>query len=193
MQSMNFGKMFGKIAPGMCRLSMNGVAIKTQDGYKAYDVDTGNLVNCQDFVFDIGEDMFFIIPTNDVKKGDIILANGKPACVIEAAPNEIKAFSYETSTLITLVPEKYIFFGNTYFYSKIVSIFGNVTKGMKIDQMMPLMMMSEMMKDSNDSGFAKMLPMAMMMNGGLNFGEMFSGIFNLGEEMGLKKEEEEGK
>ena len=75
--------MFGKVASGMCRVSMNGdIAIKTSQGYKTYDVETGHLLNCDNFAFDIGSDFFFIIPTNKVNKGDIILAGGKPRCVI---------------------------------------------------------------------------------------------------------------
>lgn len=34
-----FNGMFGKVANGMCRLSMNGeVAVKTSDGYKTYNI-----------------------------------------------------------------------------------------------------------------------------------------------------------
>ena len=67
--------LFGKVASGMCRVSMNGdIAIKTSQGYKTYDVKTGHLLNCDNFAFDIGSDFFFIIPTNKVSKGDIILA-----------------------------------------------------------------------------------------------------------------------
>lgn len=52
--------MFGKIQPGMCRLGMNGeVAVKTNNGYKTYNLKTGRLVNCSNFVFDIGEDFSF--------------------------------------------------------------------------------------------------------------------------------------
>lgn len=58
----------------MCRLSMNGgIAVKTNGGYKTYNIKTGKLTNCSNFVFDIGEEFFFIIPTNKVEKGDIIL------------------------------------------------------------------------------------------------------------------------
>ena len=42
-----FNGMFGKIAPGMCRLSMNGgIAVKTDNGYKTYNFYgiSGNLV-----------------------------------------------------------------------------------------------------------------------------------------------------
>ena len=83
----NMGNMmngcFGKVASGMCRISMNGeIAIKTSNGYKTYDVENNHLVNCDSFAIDVGSDFFFIIPTNKVSKGDIILAGGKPCCVI---------------------------------------------------------------------------------------------------------------
>ena len=75
--------MFGKVGTGMCRLSMSGgIAVKTSNGYKSYNVKTGRLTNCDNFAFDIGQDFFFIIPTNKVTAGDIIFANGKPKCVI---------------------------------------------------------------------------------------------------------------
>lgn len=52
--------LFGKIANGMCRISMDGkIAIKTSGGYKTYDVETGHLMNCDSFVLDIANDFFF--------------------------------------------------------------------------------------------------------------------------------------
>ena len=73
--------MFGKVAPGMCRLSMNGgIAVKTNNGYKSYNMKTGRLTNCDSFVFDIGEEFFFVIPTNKAEPGDILLVGGKPKC-----------------------------------------------------------------------------------------------------------------
>ena len=168
-----FNGMFGKIAPGMCRLGMNGkVAIRTSNGYKSYDINTGKLTNCNSFVFDIGEDFFFVIPTNSVKRGDIILADGKPRMVLETGKNEIKTFCYEDSTISTIVPERHMFMGNTYFYGKIVSIFGNSfgkKGGMK--SMMKYMMFSEMMKGNGTSGMSNMVPMMFMMNG--DMGDMF--------------------
>ena len=80
--------MFGKVAPGMCRLSMNGgIAVKTGNGYKTYNMKTGRLTNCDSFVFNIGEEFFFVIPTNKAEPGDILLVAGKPKCVIEAEKN----------------------------------------------------------------------------------------------------------
>ena len=172
-----FNGMFGKIASGMCRLSMSGkMAIKTSQGYKTYDVKTGRLTNCDSFVFDIGEDFFFLIPTNHLVKGDVILAGGKPRCVIEVKDNEIKTFCYEDSTISTIVPEHHVFMGKTYFYGKIVSLFnfGGKDKGMK--NMMKYYMMSEMFKGGNPStnSMSNMLPMMMFMNG--NMGDMFDGL-----------------
>ena len=167
-----FNGMFGKIKPGMCRISMDGeIAIKTSSGYKTYNVKTGRLVNCDSFAFDIGEDWFFIVPTNKVQKGDIILAGGRPRCVIDITDNAIQAFCYEDGTIGTIVPEHHVFMGKQYFYGKIVSMFGNMMNEKNgMGNIMKYMMMSEMLKgNNNNSGFAGMLPMMMMMNGGFNF------------------------
>lgn len=184
--------MFGKIAPGMCRLSMSGgIAVKTSGGYKSYNVKTGRLTNCNSFVFDIGEEFFFVIPTNKVEVGDIILIGGKPKCVIEAEKNKLTVINYEDSTIDTVLPERHVFMGNTYFYGKIVSMFGNDFTGGKkgMNKMMSYMMMSEMMKGSSGTtGGNSMFPMMMLMNGG-NMGGMFEGMFDF-EETDEESEEE---
>lgn len=179
--------MFGKVAPGMCRLSMSGgIAVKTSDGsYKSYNLKTQRLTNCSNFVFDIGEDFFFVIPTNKVEKGDIILVSGKPKCVIGVEDNQIKVINYEDSTIDTILPERHIFMGNTYFYGKIISMFGqDVFKGKKgTNKIMQYMMMSEMLKGNNSSnnGMSSMLPF-MLMGNSSGFGDMFSGMFDLDTE-----------
>ena len=95
-----FNGMFGKLGPGMCRLTMNGkIAVKTSGGYKSYNVTTGRLTNCSNFVFNIGDDFFFIIPTNKVDVGDIILVKGKPQCVIEVDQKTLKVMNYEDMTI----------------------------------------------------------------------------------------------
>ena len=186
--------MFGKVAPGMCRLSMSGgIAIKTSNGdYKSYNVKTGRLTNCNSFVFDIGEDFFFVIPTNKVEKGDIILVGGKPRCVVEAEKNKITAINYDDSTIETILPERHVFMGETYFYGKIISMFGSdVFNGKKgTNKILKYMMMSEMMKGNNgNSGMGNMLPM--MMLGGDNFGNMFDGMFDLDMDTAADDEENE--
>ena len=183
--------MFGKIAPGMCRLSMNGeIAVKTNTGYKTYNLKTGRLTNCSNFVFDIGEDFFFLIPTNKVTKGDIILVAGKPKCVVDVADNKITVINYEDSTVDTILPERHVFMGNTYFYGKIVSMFGNNFKGKKggMSNIFKYMMMSEMMKGGT-SNMSGMLPLMMMGNGG--FENMFDGMFDFDIEDEAEEIEEE--
>lgn len=181
--------MFGKVASGMCRVSMNGdIAIKTSQGYKTYDVETGHLLNCDNFAFDIGSDFFFIIPTNKVSKGDIILAGGKPRCVIDVKKNAIETFCYEDSSITTIVPEHHMFMGKTYFYGKIVSMFGNAMKSEKgMGNMMKMMLMSQMFGGGNKSTYStsgtdmsQMLPMMMLMNGGMD--SMFDGMFDFGND-----------
>ena len=178
--------MFGKVGSGMCRLSMNGgIAVKTNGGYKTYNIKTGKLTNCSNFVFDIGEEFFFIIPTNKVEKGDIILVNGKPRCVIEADKTKITVINYEDSTIETVLPERHVFMGNTYFYGKIVSMFGSdIIKGKKgTNNIFKYMMLSQMMKGDNGStgmmngngGMSSILPLMMM---GGNMGDMFDGMFD---------------
>lgn len=174
--------MFGKIAPGMCRLSMSGgIAVKTSTGYKSYNVKTSRLTNCNNFVFDIGEEFFFVIPTNKVEVGDIILISGKPKCVIEADKNKLTVINYEDSTIDTVLPERHVFMGNTYFYGKIVSMFGSDFTGGKkgMNKMMSYMMMSEMMKGNGANNMGGMFPMMMLMNGGM--GNMFEGMFDFEE------------
>ncbi len=188
---MNFNGMFGKIGEGMCRLSMDGgIAIKTSSGYKTYNIKTNRLTDCTNFVFDIGEECFFLIPTNKVSKGDIILVAGKPKCVIEADKNKITVINYEDSTIDTILPERHIFMGNTYFYGKIVSMFGDsFSKKNGMNKIMSYMMMSEMMKGkgANGNGMSNLLPL-MMMSGGKN---MFEDMFNFDIDEDETEESEE--
>ena len=180
----SLNKLLGPIAPGMCRLSMNGdIAVKTSSGYKSYNIKTGRLVNCDSFVFDIGEDFFFVIPTNKVEAGDIILVAGKPKCVIEVEKNKITVINYEDSTIDAILPERHVFMGNTYFYGKIVSMFGgNLMKGKKgPNKIMQYMMLTNMLKNTSGNGangVNSMLPFMMM---GGNMGDMFDGMFDSDE------------
>ena len=184
-----FNGLFGKLGKGMCRLSMNGeIAVKTSDGYKTFNHKTGRLVNCQNFVFPIGEEFFFCIPTNKVRKGDIILVKVKglpqPKCVIEASKDKITAINYEDNTVETLLPERHIFMGNTYFYSKIVSMFGDTSK--IVDKgngkIFKYMMMSEMLKgdgSGSSNPMSAMLPMMLLGGGDTNiFGDMLNFDFD---------------
>ena len=204
-----FNGMFGHLGAGMCRLGINGdMAVKTSNGYKTYNVKTGSLTNVTQFCFDIGQEFFFVMPTTKARKGDILLIDGHPKCVIENNNNKtIKVMDYENSAIQEIVPERHIFMGQTYFYRKIVSMFGsgNFLKGSKgMNKMMKLMMMKEMFGGmfgkSGDTGnaFASMLPMMLMGNmfGGDkdsefgNFSEMFDLDFDSDDETDDKNTDE---
>ena len=193
----NFNGMFGRIENGMCRLTMTGnIAVKTSNGYKSYNVKTGRLTNCTNFCFNVGEEFFFVIPTNKVAVGDIILVNRRPNCVTKVEKNQITVINYENSTIETIVPERHVFMGNTYFYGKIVSMFGDNFMGKKDagNKMLQYMMMSEMFKGMNGNGnnsnqMSNMFPMMMMFGG--NMKDMFSGMFNFFDNDTADEEDEE--
>jgi hypothetical protein len=173
-----FNGMFGKVASGMCRLTMNGnIAVKTSDGYKSYNVERKRLTNVNNFCFNIGDEMFFVIPTNKVQVGDIILVKGKPKCVVSATKECINVIDYESSEMRQVIPERHIFMGSTYFYGKIVSCFGNMfSNGKGLKNVVKMMMLSQLGgKDSGMGGLGQMMAMSMMMGDG---GNMFSDMFN---------------
>ena len=172
-----FDKMFngvmGKIAPGCCRLGMNGrIAIRTTDGYKTYDPKTGNVTNCSNFVLDVADDLFMVIPTRKLNPGDIVLINGKPMYILEVkAKNRVEAMNYEDSTIQTVIPERHAIMGRR-FYGKIVSLLGSgfgKGKGGFFKNMLKLKMMGSMLSggDSTAAGFGgNGLAMMMLMGNG---------------------------
>ena len=182
-----FDGLFGKVQAGFVRIDVNGnVAVKTQNGYKSYSLATGNLINCDQFVFDVGEEFFFVIPTNNVKPGDIILANGRsgkrtPKCVIDVAKTYITVINYEDAVVENIVPERHFFMGDTFFYGKIVSLInvngGNGTN--PIENVLKFKMMGELLNGKGFGGsggdfMSTMLFMNMMGGGNNNFSNMFN-------------------
>ncbi len=178
-----FNGICGKVQAGMCRLTMNGnIAVKCSGGYKTYNIKKGRLTNVTNFCFDIGSDFFFVIPTCKVAKGDIILVDGKPKCVIEKQKDKdvITVIDYESSEIRQLVPERHVFMGSVYYYGKIVSMFGSSFKnGKGMGNMFKMMMFSQMMNGkTSGSGLGdmgSMMAMSMMMGGE---GNMFGGLFD---------------
>ena len=195
-----FSGMFMKVQKGMCMLSPCGIAVKTSAGYRSYNVKTGKLRNCDNLVFSFGDGLFFVIPSVKVKPGDIILNGGKPACVREAGRDSIEVINYETSVVETILPERHVFMGNTWFYGKIVSLFGDGSsicgKG-SVAKMMKFMMMSSLFGDAGagtdagiDTGISTgsgalaaqntgnmnlLLPLMLMKSGG--FDDLFGNLF----------------
>lgn len=183
-----FNGVMGKIKNGCCRLAINGrIAIKTSDGYKTYDPKTGNVTNCSNFVSDVCDDMFMVIPTRKLKPGDIVLINGKPMYILEIkAKNRVEAMNYEDSTIQTVIPERHVIMGRR-FYGKIVSLVGSGLGGGKggfFKNMLKLKMMSAMMGGNNNNsstnsmfGGNNALPMMMLMGNGSMDG-LFDGLMD---------------
>jgi len=137
---------FRKVQPGKCRLALNGkIAIETSGGYKTFSSKTKTLTNCSNFVTDIGDELFYVIPTAKVRPGDIILIGGLPRCVISTESNMVTVMTYETGCIEQILPERQMFMGSIFFFSKIVSptlgMFGSKNK---MNGMLKMMMLSDL-------------------------------------------------
>lgn len=179
----SFNGMFGKIGPGMCRITADGrIAVKCGSNYKTYNVDKETLTNVTNFCFNIGDEMFFVIPTTKAAVGDILLIGGKPKCVTKVDKKKLTVIDYESAEEKTIVPERHVFMGSTYFYGKIVSMFGNsFKKGKGLGNIMKMMMISQMMGGGNNSSngfnFGQMMAYSMFF-GGDKEGSPFEGMFD---------------
>ena len=85
-----------------------------------------------------------------------------------------------------MVPERHVFMGSTYFYGKIISMFGDsFKKGKGLGNVMKMMMMSQMLGGNTGGqqqgllggGMGQMMAMSMFMGGSNPFEGMFD--FNL--------------
>ena len=189
---------FGRIDDyddGLVRLGMNGqmaIRVGYNGEYKYYDAKKKRLVNCNNFTFNFGSEFFFVVPTNNVKTGDIILINGEPAYVLEPETNgEIKILYFEDSSIKHILPERYLFLGDTYMYSKIISLLGN--KRFDKNTMMKFMMMKSLFGRGDDGensmfggGMNPMMlmmmteesnPLANMFENMFDFSDMTNGLF----------------
>ena len=181
-----FGGMFGPVPKGDCRLGLNGlIAVNVNTGgaprYKTYDVESGTLTNCSDFALEM-DGSFFLLPTMSVRRGDIILSDGGPCCVIESGKTAIRVFSYQRGTIEEMVPEHHIFMGKSYCYAKIVSPLANMMKGKGgMNRAIRLMMLSRMFQGGEGEERGMGNPMMWMLlaggEGGL-LGDLFEGCMD---------------
>lgn len=180
-----FKGMFGPIEAGKCKLGMNGkIAIKTPNGYKTYDAKKNRLTNVGSFAFDMFN-MFWLIPTNTLQVGDIILMQKGdrrvPRFVIKVDNGIITALDYEDNELKQVLPERHILMGKVFFYAKIWCPFkGMASNGNMFGQMFKMQLMSQMMNGMMNGGNVAdavnpmgnmgqmfMMPMMMQMMGGM--------------------------
>lgn len=180
--NMNLNKMFGDLQIGKLEnnklaISPFGLAIKTQNGYVVYDLETNEAKNVGDLVFN-DFSYIYLFPTAELKVGDIIMNNGK-FVVITSVEEGIKAVDVAEGTEITMITTKNIF--GMKLYVKAYNLMGNMTNkdGDIGSNMMQMMMMQEMMSGGiGGSGKSNLMEMMMMMQlmggkGGNPFDQMF--------------------
>lgn len=188
-----FKGMFGPIEAGKCKLAMNGkIAIKTPNGYKTYDAKKNRLTNVGSFAFDMFN-MFWLIPTNTLQVGDIILMQKGdrrvPRFVIKVDDGVITALDYEDNEIKQVLPERHILMGKVFFYAKIWCPFkGIASSGNMFGQMFKMQLMSQMMGGMMNGGnvadavnpmgnFGQLFMMMNMFGGGKDSGNPFAAIF----------------
>ena len=189
----------GRVAPDCIRFDMHGnIAVKTSNGYKAYSMKSNRLINCNNFAFDIGNDFFFIVPTANVVKGDIILANGKngkqtPKCVLAVNDGYITVINYEDSVIEQIVPERHVLMENFYFFNKIVSLINFNGENGGVNNLLKFKILSDMLGNKSKSeemnlgnnGMGTIATMALLGGGfGGNGSNAFNGLtdmFNFNE------------
>ena len=170
-----FKGMFGPIEAGKCKLGMNGkIAIKTPNGYKTYDAKKNRLTNVGSFAFDMFN-MFWLIPTNTLKVGDIILMQKGdrrvPRFVIKVDNGIITALDYEDNELKQVLPERHILMGKVFFYAKIWCPFqGMASNGNMFGQMLKMQLMSQIMNGMMNGG--NVADACSPFGGGNMFGQM---------------------
>ncbi len=192
-----FSNMLGKLEPDTVRMTFNGgIAVKTANGYKTYDVVKKKAVNMDSLVMP-EMSAFLLLPSTKVNSGDIILRDGAFYSIISVneAANELVGYNYESGKKETLVRETHCFLGNTYFYSKLVSpilsFFGGkpgdkkeegseasedtmsmllplamLSQNGDMNSILPLLLMSKLDSKEESSGMLKMLMLSSMMGGG---------------------------
>lgn len=129
-----FNGVFAPIKADQCRLSFSGyVAVKCSDGtYKCWNDQKSRLTNVTSFSMKV-PNMFFVVPTNKVKIGDVILdpkkVNGEtkvfPKCVIGVDDKSIEVIDYENNEIRKILPVRHELMGSFYLYQKIVNPFSN--------------------------------------------------------------------
>lgn len=108
----------------------------------------------------------------------------------------ITVIDYENSEERKVIPERHVFMGSTYFYGKVISMFGNAFKGGKgLGNVMKMMMFSQMMGGAGAGGgmmgnMGQLMAMSMFMGGGSN---PFEGMFDFSLDAPIDDDENETK
>lgn len=166
---MKFNFDFGPVNPSTVRMSMYGLAVKNKAGtWVSYDAASGNIVDVDVFNFD-GAKFLYKMPVaiKDIAAGDIVIHNGAPMFVL-AIPAGGK-----TLTVVDTIngERKDIMLATSpfgfNFATKVVNFLGNMMSGAATAEN-PFGNMWMLMAMSGDTKMDDMLPMALMMGGGMD-------------------------
>ena len=164
--TMKFNFDFGPVDASV-RMSMYGMAIKNASGsYVAYDTNSDKIMDVDIFNFDGASKFIYKMPSalRDVRAGDVIIHARKPMFVqMVGKDGRLKVLDIYDGEEKTVVPATSPFGFN--FVTKVISLInlnGAASAENPFGGMLPLLMMS------GDTKTDDMLPMILMMNGGMD-------------------------
>lgn len=175
-KSMNiFGKNveFGKYTANDIKMSIKGLAYKTTDNsFVTYDAESHDMTDVSDFILDFDARKFLYkmpVAISDIKIGDIILHNGKPAFVTEEPVGNEIVIMYPIAKEIKHIMAPRNVFGFNYitkvvdFTNGMFAAGANATSDSPFgNNLLPLIIMSE------NGNMDSMLPLFMMANGNID-------------------------
>lgn len=163
-KNMNFE--FGKVKDNTIAYSIKGMAVGTnvgtaQESYKTYN---GDIVDVTGLVFKDIPLYKMPVAIKDITEGDMVIHQKKPV-IVEVINDDgtLLVVDVANASEITIFPVKNIFGFN--FYTKIVNPFASMMGGATPDNPFGNMLLLMMFSDGGDKD--DMLPMLMMMNGGM--------------------------
>lgn len=178
----NFQDMFagccGSVDQDKFRVAMDGaiaVAVESSNGkksYRAFDVAKGKMTNVGDFAFSAGKDMFFMFPTRELRRGDIVVIDNEPMCVLKVEGEQLSVLTYDKNVVETRMVDNIMFLGKP-MYGKLVSIFSLMFKqaGGSDSGMMKCMFAMSMFNGDGNNPLSSMFGMAPAKKGTSKDGE----------------------
>jgi hypothetical protein len=153
---------FGSCENDNVKMSMYGIAVKNPTGtWVSYDSKSGNVIDVD--ILNFNGKYLYKMPSaiKDIKAGDVIIHNRKPVFVTRVEDGKILCVDPAAGEEKIVLPTRNMFGFD--FVTRVVNLFGDVTKGVSADSpfgnMLPIMMLAD--EKNND-----MLPLFFMMNGG---------------------------
>lgn len=165
----DFKKMLKQYMPhaindGSVALSIGGdIAYRRKDGdYVFYDPESKSINNCMDLVLgsEALDKMVFVMPTKDIRVGDVVLNGGKYIYVTNITDAGIKGVSLESGRTATIVKEINTVMGFCP-YAKVTSLF-TMMNGRGGEGFNPMYLMLLGDADSEDDLFTTIAMMTMM-------------------------------